>query len=129
MWVIQVTSNLNHQRDLHISQILDQPNQCSYLFKRSGNSKWSSTPIIQTADVWKTRSGAERIVNKFNQTDEISKSKWNNPFNWLRDSHLSIRKLTVEEWNLIIDWEISNLDRNYNEAKTKLSIKRSGYSG
>jgi len=127
MWVIQVTSNLNHQRDLHISQILDQAIDCKYLNKVLGNKKWSSTQIIQVASVWKTIGGAQRIISQFESFDQISKSHWTNPFNWVKDSHLSIRKLTVEEWHLIVDYKIKILENSYQQSKSKLIKKRSQF--
>jgi len=127
MWVIQVTSNLNHQRDLQISQILDQAIVCRYLYKNNGDSKWRDTPAIQRANIWKTIGGPQRIISQFESLDEISKSHWKNPFKWVKDSHLSIRKLTLEEWHLIVDYEIQILENTYHQSKSKLVEKRSQF--
>lgn len=126
MFVIIVNSNLATQRDSIIDSIISvnqKPDE--FLVKTSSSKKYSRSTFIAHALIFKTKSGALRVVKKFNE--DVNKSYWTNQFNWVKDYCLSVRKITPDEWQIIVDTELSKLERNYIRQKEKLQKKKSLY--
>jgi hypothetical protein len=128
MWTIVVSKDLGHQRDEKLSELIGKPVIYSYLSKRSGkNSKYYATSALSNSLIFKTESGAKKIIKEFNSFTEEQKAWFTNKFNWVRDSKLSVRKLTSEEWNKLIDLELQMLETRYFMQKSKISNKRNSY--
>lgn len=119
MWVIIVNKDLQEFRDSTLSDIIggDKPkeNYLSYQF-----SRFNSTMFLPCAKVYKTKSGAERIINKVKSTDN---SSWRSKYYNLYQRHLSCRRLTRQEWHDIVNYELGKLDRDYQIKKSKLQKK------
>lgn len=119
MWVIIVNKDLQEFRESTLSDIIggDKPkeNYLSYQF-----SRFNSTMFLPQAKVYKTKSGAERIINKVKSTDN---SSWRSKYYNLWQRHLSCRKLTRQEWHDIVNYELGKLDRDYQIKKSKLQKK------
>jgi hypothetical protein len=119
MWVIIVNKDLQEFRESTLSDIIggDKPkeNYLSYQF-----SRFNSTMFLPQAKVYKTKSGAERIINKVKSTDN---SSWRSKYYNLYQRHLSCRKLTRQEWHDIVNYELGKLDRDYQIKKSKLQKK------
>ncbi len=120
MWVIICNRSLIEHRDHLISNLLDDPKPNNYLSKRSA-TRYSSTSSLLFASIYKTESGAIRLINEFNTS---SKHQSSSKFYWVNDYHLMIHKLTKDEYNSIIDYQIQMLDRRYNKQRTKLVSKK-----
>lgn len=119
MWVIIVNKDLQEFRESTLSDIIggDKPkeNYLSYQY-----SRFNSTMFLPQAKVYKTKSGAERIINKVKSTDN---SSWRSKYYNLWQRHLSCRKLTRQEWHDIVNYELGKLDRDYQIKKSKLQKK------
>lgn len=119
MWVIIVNKDLQEFRESTLSDIIggDKPkeNYLSYQY-----SRFNSTMFLPQAKVYKTKSGAERIINKVKSTDN---SSWRSKYYNLWQRHLSCRKLTRQEWHDIVNYELVKLDRDYQIKKSKLQKK------
>lgn len=119
MWVIIVNKDLQEFRDSTLSDIIggDKPkeNYLSYQF-----SRFNSTTFLPQAKIYKTKSGAERIINKVKSTDN---SSWRSKYYNLWQRHLSCRKLTRQEWHDIVNYELGKLERDYQIKKSKLQKK------
>ena len=125
MWVIVVNRNLNLHRDNRIAELIGDYSTQEYLSKRSSNSKYHSTSDIKFSLVFKTESGAKRIIEQFNS--DTQKHFYQNKFNWIKDYVLSIRKMTQDEWLSKINLEISILDNRYKRQRDKLTSKINQY--
>ena len=124
MWVIVVNRNITLHRDNRIAELIGDYSTQEYLAKRP-SSKYNSTSEIRFSLVFKTESGAKRIIEKFNS--DVQKSNYSNKFNWIKDYVLSIRKMTQDEWNSKIDFELSKLDNKYKRQRDKLTSKINQY--
>lgn len=126
MWVITASKGIEHQRDNKILDILEEKPNFQFLSKRvHGNSKYSTTPIVEYAIIFKTESGALRLIKNFNS--DTNKSYFTSKFSWIKDYVLSVRKLTKEEWERFINFEISRLDNKYQKQRSKLLDKKNQY--
>lgn len=122
MWVILVTENTSIYRDNILDNILnnvDKPRE-EYLILQ-GSYKYSSSISIQNCKKYKNKSGAERLIKKFNS--DTNKEYFTNKFSWIKDKHLSTRKLSEIEWNQIIDMDLQNLNYTYQLRRDKISNK------
>lgn len=124
MYVIIVEKDIISHRDSIISDIIgDRPiQQPVYLSKKSGSNKFSTTTALNFALIYKTESGAKRVIADFNSRNHYNNSR--SRFYWITDRHLSFRKLTKEEYNSIIDGKISILDNTYHWKRNKLLSKK-----
>lgn len=126
MWVITASKGIEHQRDNKILDILEEKPNFQFLSKRvRGNSKYSTTPIVEYAVIFKTESGALRLIKNFNS--DTNKSYFTSKFSWIKDYVLSVRKITKEEWERFINFEISRLDNKYQKQRSKLLDKKNQY--
>ncbi|NBO23001.1 hypothetical protein EBU94_06660 [bacterium] len=128
MWIIVVSKDLVEQRDDRISELIGKSVIYNYLSKRSGkNSKYYATSALSNSLIFKTESGAKKIIKEFNSFTPGQKAWFTNKFNWIRDSQLSVRKLTFEEWNKLIDLELQMLENRYASQRSKILNKRNSY--
>ncbi len=128
MWIIVVSKDLVEQRDDRISELIGKSVIYNYLSKRSGkNSKYYATNAISNSLIFKTESGAKKIIKEFNSFTPGQKAWFTNKFNWVRDSQLSVRKLTREEWDKLVDIELRNLENRYASQRSKILNKRNSY--
>lgn len=125
MWVIVVNRSIDLHRDNRISELFGEQSNHEYLYKRTGNSKYSKTSNVIFALTFKTESGAKRLVGSFNS--DTQKHFYQNKFNWISDCFLSIRKMTTDEWNQKINFELSILENRYKKQKDRLLKKREEY--
>jgi hypothetical protein len=125
MWVIVLNRGLNQHRDNRISEIMGESITKEYLSKRNGSKVYYTTSNIQWAQIFKTESGALRVINEFNL--DTDKSRYSNKFNWVKDRVMSIYKMTREEYEQSCDVEISRLNNKYNKQLAKLTKKKSEY--
>ncbi len=125
MWVIIVNKNLSTHRDVVISGLLDGVKSPeNYLSKPSGY-KYNSTSYLGGSLVYKTKSGADRVIKRFNSNS--NKDSYSSKYSWIKDSHLSSRKLSREEWYIIVNDEIHRLESKYKISRSKLESKLSQY--
>jgi len=126
MWVIVVNRNISQQRDSRIENLFGNSTvPQDYLTKRSGSIKYSTTSFIGGALIFKTESGAARLINNFNYDTQKHFSQ--NKFYWINSYVLSLKKLTKDEWDMIMNSELSTLERKYVKQKEKLLKKKSLY--
>lgn len=127
MWVIVVHSGIEGKRDDIISDLIGNRRQEIYLNKMSGNKRYSVAYNLLAAMIFKTESGAIRIIEEFNNTDKISKSHYSSKFKWINDRALSLRKLTKEEYFDIIDSQIGMKKIKFQRSISKLEKQKMLY--
>lgn len=127
MWVIVVSESLSSYRDNNLNNLLNgeisNVDKEQYLMHRF--NRYSSTMSYAFAKIFKTKSGAERLIKRFNKDD--SKDRYSNSFNIIKNKHLSCRKLTIAEWNSIIDKDMEILKNKYDRSMSKIILKRNEY--
>lgn len=124
MWVIIVDRNLEEKRENRISDILNEKNNENYL--SFSYSRYNTTSSTHYAKIYKTKSGAERVIKKIkSEYDKISKPS--SKFYWVKNYQFSIRKLTKEEWQSVMITKINNLDNSYKIKREKLIKEKDNY--
>jgi hypothetical protein len=126
MWVIVVNNNTSDHRDSYLSSLFgDQPKNTGVYVSSLNSTKYSTTAYFGNAKIFKSQSRAENFVKKFN--DDTNKNQYTNKFSWIHDKHLSIRKLTKDEWDSLIDTQIRLLKARHDRALSKLEMKKYNY--
>lgn len=128
MWVIVAYKNLKEQRDNRISELIGEysPGK-QYVGLHSGNKKYHTTSSFANAKIFKTEGGASRIIEEFNSLNIDTKKNYRNKFSWIAEYVLLTQKLTMEEWNQVVDTELYMLENRYQKAKNKLLKKKTLY--
>lgn len=124
MWIITAAS-LSEHRDKSISRLLNDEIKTQEHFITLTYNRYNITNQVFSAKIYKKESGAEKFVKSFNSNSD--KSKYSSRYYWVKDKHISYRKLTLEEWNSIIDREKSSLESYYKSRMSKLDLKRLEY--
>lgn len=121
MWIIIVSDDQSESRNTVLDSLLENKKPIENYLSNL-RSHWSSSASIHFAKVWKTQSGAKKILKLFESQKD---SDWRkNKFYYIRFKHLHIRKMTKEEWNSIIDNKIRVLESSYLSNKIKLERKK-----
>lgn len=121
MWIIIVSDDQSESRNTVLDSLLEN-NKPIENYLSNLRSHWSSSASINFAKVWKTESGAKKILKLFESQKD---SDWRkNKFYYIKSKHLHIRKMTKEEWNSIIDNKIRVLESSYLSNKIKLERKK-----
>jgi len=127
MWVVIAKKGLDIHRDDLISELLEEKKTKQeeyYVVKSNTSYKYNVSSSISSAKIYKQRSSCERLIKKF---QSAQKDVYNSPYYWIREYHLSTKKVSFEEWNLICNQELSKLDRIYEYNKRKIEIKRKSF--
>jgi hypothetical protein len=123
MWVIVVNKDLQEFRDSTLSDIIGgnkpKENYLNYRF-----SRYNYGTFLPEAKVYKTKSGAEKVITQIKNTDN---SSWRSKYYNLWQTHLSCRKLSRHEWHDIVNFELAKLERSYQIRKSKLEKKKTQF--
>lgn len=125
MWIILVT-NLASHRDNLLSDIFNEKieNVSEKFISNFSTYRLYICDNIGNAKVYKSKSGAERLVKNVANTQN---DYYKNKYSLVKGKHLVARKLTISEWNSIIDGEKAKLHNTYMRKLSKLEAKKSGY--
>jgi hypothetical protein len=130
MWVIIAKLNLNQHRDDLISDILEtekvqEPDL--YLRKKAGYSKYNSTSNLSEALIYKQEASCKRLIKRFESTKKMNVVHRYDKFYYIKEYHLSYKKITREEWDVMCNNEISVLNRSYEYHKSTIEKKRNSF--
>jgi hypothetical protein len=129
MWVIVAKKGLHIHRDDLISELLDvdkDPQPDIYL-KKSSYGKFSTTSFLQESVLYKQLASCKRLINKFEKFKSVSTvPRWDR-FYYMKEYHLSFRKVSKEEWERMCNDEITKLTISYNYHKEQLEKKKFSY--
>jgi hypothetical protein len=127
MWVVIAKKGLNVHRDDLLSELLGEEKTKQeeyYVVKPTSSYRYNVSSSLSSAKIYKQKSSCERLIKKFQSSQkDISRSQ----FYWIREYHLSSKKVTIEEWNLMCNQELNKLERNYEYTKQKIELKRSSF--
>lgn len=127
MWVIIVDTEISSKRDNRISEIFDTLPAYSINYLMKSVNKYSQTSYIQNALIFKTESGANKIVDDFNSKTFEERKSYNSKYSWISNYYLSVKKLTPTEWNNYIDTKINYVSMKYQRTISKIEKKRKLY--
>jgi hypothetical protein len=126
MWVIVAKKGKNVHRDDFISELLNIEKENFeefYITKTSTSYRYNISTNIFHAKMYKQKGYCERLIKK--QKFYIdNQDRYRNPFHWIKEYHLSYRKVTLEEWNKVCDYELKSLEQSYQHQKSKIEKKR-----
>ena len=127
MWVVIAKKGLNVHRDDLLSELLGEEKTKQeeyYVVKPTSSYRYNVSSSLSSAKIYKQKSSCERLVKKFQSAQkDISRS----PYFWIKDYHLSTKKVTFEEWDLMCNQELNRLERSYEYTKQKIELKRSSF--
>ena len=127
MWVVVAKKGLNIHRDDLISTLLDEEKtqqQEEFIVDKKSSRKYNTTLTLSLAKIYKQESSCKSFVKKFISAD---KSTYRSPYHWIKDYHLSFRKIRNDEWNRMCNDELNMLNRNYEYHKSKIEEKRRSF--
>jgi len=127
MWVVIAKKGLNVHRDDLLSELLGEEKTKQeeyYVVKPTSSYRYNVSSSLSSAKIYKQKASCDRLVKKFQSAQkDISRS----PYFWIKDYHLSTKKVTFEEWDLMCNQELNRLERNYEYTKQKIELKRSSF--
>jgi hypothetical protein len=122
MWVIIASKDKNELREDVISDLLDFKKEKKLdTFVNRRNNRYHLSLSLSNALIYKQRSSCEKLVKKFNTAD---KTNYRSVFVWIKDFHLSYRRIDKDEWNRMCDTESNALTRQYEIQKNDIEKKR-----
>lgn len=125
MWVIIAKLNLNQHRDDLISDILETEKvQEPDLYLKKRGSKYSSISNLSEALIYKQEASCKGLIKRFEATKKLNVVHRYDKFYYIKEYHLSYKKITREEWDRMCNNELSILNRNYEYHKSMIEKKR-----
>ncbi len=126
MWIITVHTSKQSYRDGIINNLVGEiPSYEEFLYKVNSNSKYSNCTGLHLALTFKTEGGAARVVSDFTNDPDRGSSK--SRYYWIKDKHLSYRKISKEEWNRLMDDKENSMKEKHRRELAKLDAKRWSY--
>lgn len=130
MWVVIAKKGTNIHRNDAISDLLDlekdiDDSQEFYVTKNGSNHRYNVVQSLFYAKIYKSKGFCEKLIKKFNfyKSGEF----YRNPFHWLKEYHLTLRKVTQEEWGKMCDEELRKLENSYIHHKNLIEVKRKAF--
>ena len=138
MWVIRSFSDLAEKRTSTLNSVLDNCDEDIFEYKSfisDSNSKFKKISItnrLSNAKIYKSKSGAEKLIKEFEKAStsqaELNDSMhWDSKFYFIRGKILQVYKLSIGEYNNIIDDKITHEDEKYKLKVYELNNLRSKY--
>lgn len=127
MWVIIVDTEISSRRDNRISEIFDTLPAYSINYLMKSVNKYSQTSYMQNALIFKTESGANRIVDDFNSKTVEERKSYKSKYSWINNYYLSVKKLTPTEWNNYIDTKINYANIKHQRTISRIEKQRNSY--
>jgi hypothetical protein len=129
MWVIIAKKGIDIHRDDLISEILDveKNNEPETYIKKNSYGRFSVTGLFHESLMYKQQSSCKRLVTRFEKLQKIKTIPHWDKFYYMKDYHLSFRKVTKEEWIKMCDDEINRLTISYNHHKNILEKKKNSF--
>lgn len=120
MWAIILYKDLQKKRDSVISQLIYEENAKNYEYvsKYRGNRIVSRYSIDESSIIFKTKRGAQNWLKKY----EMNKNDFS--YSLVRNNILTLRKISKEEWEEIVDRQIKKLDIEHQIKRNSLMRKK-----
>ena len=117
MWIVTV-EDIDVSRDRLISDIIDDGEEHITKYVMYKGLRYSDTFEILEAKIWKTQVAA---INFRDKVIDCNKKYINfTLYGGLFGKKLKIRKLSIQEWNRLIDLRVDELDEKYKSHRMNL---------
>jgi hypothetical protein len=128
MWVVIAKSGLDKHREDIISDILDQEIiQEPDLFLKKRGSKYITTGNLSEAQFYKLESSCKKLIQRFQKSKTVNMMSHYDKFYWVKDYHISYRKVERDEWNRMCDNDINLLTQSFNHHKSMIEKRRQSF--
>jgi hypothetical protein len=128
MWVVIAKTGLDKHREDIISDILEQePSQEPDLYIRKKGSKYNITGNMSEAQFYKLESSCKKLIQRFQKSKATNIVPYYDKFYWVKDYHLSYKKVKKDEWNKMCDNEINLLTQSFHYQKTLIENRRKSF--
>jgi hypothetical protein len=128
MWVVIAKSGLDKHREDIISNILDQEIiQEPDLFLKKKGSKYHTTGNLSEAQFYKLEASCKKLIQRFQKSKTVNMLSHYDKFYWVKDFHISYRKVEKDEWNQMCDKDITLLTQSYNHHKSMIEKRRQSF--
>ena len=130
MWVVLAKKGLDKHRDDLISEILNQEIEQDpdlFVTNKKGSSKYSTTINLSLALIYKQEASCKRFIQRFQKSQSLNMISRYDKFYWIREFHISYRKVTKDEWDKMCNNELNILLNNYEYHKSQIEKKRSSF--
>ena len=118
MWII-TAENLSKKRDRLLSSILEVEEEDDviwYVIDRSVGG-WKLTLDLEDAKVWDSEESCKDFKDRL---ERVRGSGNTSAYYKLFDKKLKCRKLSIEEWNKMIDRKVQRLEETFLQRKAEL---------
>ncbi len=130
MWVVLAKKGLDKHRDDLISEILNQEIEQEpdiFITNKKGSSKYSTTSNLSNALIYKQEASCKRLIQRFQKSQTSNIISRYDKFYWVKEYHISYRKVTKDEWNRMCNNELGILLNNYEYHKSVIEKKRNSF--
>jgi hypothetical protein len=128
MWVIIAKTGLDKHREDIISDLLDQEqSSASDLFIKKKGSKFNITSNMSEAQFYKLESSCKKLIQRFQKSKAVNIVPYYDKFYWVKDYHLSYKKVTKEEWNRMCDNDVNLLTQSFHYQKALIENRRNSF--
>jgi len=128
MWVIITKSGLDKHREDIISDILNQEIiQEPELFLKKKGSKYFTTGNLSEAQFYKLEASCKKLIQRFQKSKTVNMVPYYDKFYWVKDFHISYRKVEKNEWDQMCDNDINLLTQGYNYQKSMIEKRRQSF--
>jgi len=128
MWVVIAKSGLDKHREDIISNILDQEIiQEPDLFLKKKGSKYLTTSNLSEAQFYKLEASCKKLIQRFQKSKTVNMVPHYDKFYWVKDFHISYRKVEKDEWEQMCDKDINLLTQSFNNHKSMIEKRRQSF--
>jgi hypothetical protein len=128
MWVVVAKSGLDKHREDIISDILDQePIQEPDLFLKKRGSKYATTGNLSDAQFYKLEASCKKLIQRFQKSKATNIVPYYDKFYWVKDLHISYRKVEKDEWDKMCDNDINLLTQSFHHQKSLIEKRRKSF--
>jgi hypothetical protein len=122
MWII-TAENLSKKRDRLLSSILEveEEDDVIWYVKSRGPIGWRLTLDLEDAKIWDNEKSCKDFRDRVEHYKiGVRGSSNTSTYEKLFDKKLKCRKLSIEEWNKMIDIKIQRLEETFLQSKAEL---------
>jgi hypothetical protein len=128
MWVVIAKSGLDKHREDIISNILDQEiMQEPDLFLKKKGSKYLTTSNLSEAQFYKLEASCKKLIQRFQKSKTVNMVPYYDKFYWVKDFHISYRKVEKDEWDQMCDKDINLLTQSFNHHKSMIEKRKQSF--
>lgn len=123
MWVLTLTKDIADARDNNIASLLGEKIEEVFVCLRFKRFTYSNS--ITNAKVYANKATVVKFINGFEK--DVNKNRYTNKYYSIQNFKVSYRRLTLEEWNKIIDSQLHDIEKTYFIRKKNIESNRNKF--